>query len=149
MTQEEKQLLLKDLSARLSYGVICRYENDGHVSKDLELIDISKVETNTGYIYWDCYFENDDYQDIPIEIVRPHLRSMSSMTEEENEERKKLGILTAIDDNHKRIFDGFGNISAEDAIKAIDWLNSHFIDYRGLIGLGLALEAPEGLYKTE
>jgi hypothetical protein len=31
----------------------------------------------------------------------------------------------------------------------VDWLNTHHFDHRGLIPMGLALEAPEGMYKTE
>ena len=33
--------------------------------------------------------------------------------------------------------------------KAVDWLNAHHFDYRGLIDKGLAFEAPEEMYKTE
>jgi hypothetical protein len=68
------------------------------------------------------------------------------MTEKENKERKQLGILCAINDNHERIFDGFGNESVDTQLKAFDWLNAHHFDYRGLIEKGLALEAPEGMY---
>ena len=41
-------------------------------------------------------------------------------------------------------------IPYEEYIRKIsDWLNAHHLDYRGLIEKGLALEAPEGIYKTE
>jgi hypothetical protein len=76
---------------------------------------------------------------------------MSSMTEEEDNERKQLGISCAIkgNDNHERIFDGFGNESVDTQLKAFDWLNAHHFDYRGLISRGLALEAPKDMYKTK
>jgi hypothetical protein len=32
-------------------------------------------------------------------------------------------------------------------LETFDWLNAHHFDYRGLIEKGLALEAPEGMYK--
>ena len=81
--------------------------------------------------------------------IKPFLRPMSSMTEEENKQRKELGILLWSDSNGKRGFDGFGNISGEDILKAIDWLNAHHFDYRGLIEKGLALEAPKDMYNIE
>ena len=60
---------------------------------------------------------------------KPYLRPMSSMTEDEEDELNSARM---------------GNYG-EDA----DWLNAHHFDYRGLIPLGLALEATEGMYKTE
>ena len=129
MTQEEKQLLLKDLCGRLPYGVKCKWEHeyDGKTyTGGGVLCDIDHVKTPNGYRYWDCYFE-DEGEDIPIELVKPYLRPMSSMTEEEKEELFQLM--------------GNGN-----DIQRVDFYNSHFLDYRGLIEKGLAIEAPEGMY---
>ena len=132
MIQEDKKLLLKDLSARLPYGVICKWENDGY-SGGGKLIDVCKVKTSEGYVYWDCYFE-DENDDIPIEIVKPYLRPMSSMTEEEDVEYRTI----CWDNEH----------FTEESCERIDWLNAHHFDYRGLIEKGLALEAKEGMYET-
>ena len=55
---------------------------------------------------------------------------MSSMTEKEKVAMKS---------------DLFSEFTAE----GFDWLNAHHFDYRGLIPMGLALEAKEGMYKTE
>jgi len=139
MTEEEKQLLIKDLSARLSYGVVCHYNcvipcerttivktnardilkgiipmSDGHIGF---MIGIDKVNA----------FEGD---------IKPYLRSLSSMTKEEREEMVKLHIDDRIT----------SNIEICDA-NCVDFYNSHHLDYRGLIPMGLALEAPEGMYK--
>lgn len=85
MTKEDKELLLKDLSARLSYGVKCKWEHeyDGKTyTGGGVLCDIDHVKTPNGYRYWDCYFE-DEGDDIPIELVKPYLCPMSSMTSTE------------------------------------------------------------------
>ena len=136
MTQEEIKLLLKDLSARLPYGVICKWKNDGY-SGGGELIDICKVKTSKGYIYWDCYFE-DENDDIPIEIVKPYLRPMSSMTEEEAMEYANCGNIIANSPQNNYLIPN---------PNCVDWLNSHHFDYRGMIEKGLAIEASEGMYE--
>ena len=61
---------------------------------------------------------------------------MSSMTEEE---KKEL--------NNVLEFQYYSDDSC--MCESTDWLNAHHFDYRGLIERGLALEAPEGMYKTE
>ncbi len=61
--------------------------------------------------------------------IRPYLRPMSSMTEEEEKEFEETLQYTQC------------------TLDSYDWLNAHHFDYRGLIPLGLALEAPDGMYK--
>ena len=118
---EEKELLLKDLCARLPYGV-------KSTTKSLW----NGIYTIVGYkdnrFFLDCpiYEEGDD--EWMIESIVPYLRPMSSMTEEEIKTYSLFSLSRCNDE-------------------AIDWLNAHHFDYRGLIGKGLALEAPEGMYK--
>lgn len=120
MTQEEIQLLLKDLSARLMYGVMCQVDDGAAGLNDGKLveIDISKelVRFDADY-YWDAY----------IDDVRPYLRPMSSMTEEELKEFQKFRDITPLDW----------------LPLAHDWLNAHHFDYRGLIERGLAIAVTE------
>ena len=117
MTQEEKDLLLKDLSGRLFYGVKYTIYNDKTGNTAETLLDIrTSIEDE---------IEIDLHS---IEDVKPYLRPLSSMTEEED------FIYSQLPDGH---------------IDEYDWLNAHHFDYRGLIPMGLALEAPEGMYKTE
>ena len=74
-----------------------------------------------------------DYEASIVDI-KPYLRPMSSMTEEEKNEH--FGRTMTID-------------IVETSQQVIDWLLKHHFDYRGLIPMGLALEAPEGMYKTK
>ena len=122
MTQEEKQLLLKDLCARLPYGVMVK-ECDGVKENNNKLLDIDMFDECINYDYI-------------IEDIKPYLRPMSSMTEEEC---KELGD----------VMFNFINSETYYTHKQIDWLNAHHFDYRGLIEKGLVLEAPEDMYKTK
>ena len=141
MTNEEKDLALKDFCARLPYwiNVLTKDNDKGHI--------IGVDDTENGVFVVHIIEDGDSYTcDKSIEDFKPYLRSMSSMTEEEKKEAISLGISRAISGN-KKIFDGFGNVGAERQIKGLDWLNSHYFDYRGLIEKGLALEAPKDMYK--
>lgn len=129
MTQEDKKLLLTDLSARLTYGVKAYVKNWSKLDRKWyegvytvesihpSLNDIlvcserGSVEVILGY---------DDYE------IKPYLFPMSSMTEEERNEYK-----------HFVAFSGNPTGSAN----FIDWLNSHHFDYRGLIEKELAIDA--------
>ena len=128
MTQKDKELLLKDLCARLPYGVMCAC---GNYNGQLKL-----VCPEGDY----CVLQNSPYA---IETIKPYLRPMSSMTEEERNELIHFGGIVRIDTGE--VIDvsclGFKHHANNQ-----DWLNAHHFDYRGLIPMGLALEAPEGMY---
>ena len=117
MTQEETNLLIKDLCARLPYGV--------------KINVLHHYEDEDGILTLDAFWLHDIQYG--RKEIKPYLRPMSSMTEEEKEELyHKTGF---------RIDDYILGLST------IDWLNTHHFDYRGLIDKGLALEAPEGMYE--
>lgn len=148
MTQEEKQLLLKDLCARLPYGVIVDYKENEFEIPHWKITTIYP-DTFDGWIGYDKRVgAGSESGSRPFKIgkVKPYLRSMSSMTEEENEELKyEIELeLQALEGE-----DGHNIVSAAPAAFEIDFYNKHCIDYRGLIPKGLALEAPEGMYKME
>lgn len=118
MTREEKDLLLRDLCTRLPYNVKCYIEfDDGKVFPERTLMPIMIQD-----------FKNHEFV-----IYKPYLRPMSSMTEEEVDEFTQFDVYA----------DGEYVMSN---YETIDWLNAHHFDYRGLIGKGLALEAPKGMY---
>ena len=77
-------------------------------------------------------------------LFKPYLRPMSSMTEEEKEE---FQAFHCIDGWHPYFYQQMCNIPNLENM--FNWLNAHHFDYRGLIPMGLALEATEGTYKTE
>ena len=137
MTQEEKHLLLKDLCARLPYGV-----KVGHfgVTKELLWAIPSSENVMVGY-------DINDYEDTVIEDIKPYLRPMSSMTEEE--EREYNGLLKPLGDFMFEQEEEFKPIQLYKSIpfELYDFFNSHHLDFRGLIPIGIALEAPEDMYQ--
>lgn len=131
MKQEEKELLLKDLCARLPYEVKVHIKGEYKTPRKVYTV-YREDKTITYFKGLDCFEEN-------IENVKPYLRPMSSMTEKEKKIYNNFFISKEIDN-----FDF--DIPNYDTI---DWLNAHHFDYRGLIEKGLALEAPEGMYNIE
>ena len=82
MTQEDKELLLKDLGARLSYKVVAQVsykDGEGWKTEDRKVLGVYTDEQ----VYVDCVYTN-------IENTKPYLRPMSSMTEEEKKEFNSL-----------------------------------------------------------
>ena len=129
MTQEKKQLLFTDLCTRLPYEV-----KGLHRGKVHELFTIDGRETNNACIQVDGY--NAWF---PIETFMPYLRSMSSMTDEEFKEYHSMLIDV----------DNSGLMNQGLITKIVDWLDRKMFDHRNLVLKSLALEAPEGMYKTE
>lgn len=127
MTQADKDLLLRDLSARLPYGVIVHtiwnyIDTNGKIlrretDRPLAFHDLCD--------YWNC---------------KPYLRPVSSMTEEERNEYLSIKMQET-----ERV--ALAEVYRPEAISEImDWLNKHHFDYRGLISKSLALEAPDDMY---
>ena len=123
MKQEDKETLIKDLCGRLPYGVKVLYNG---TIKEIQYIEPAYNEIKL----------LDDFSNYTVGIceVKPYLRPMSSMTDEERTER--ISILYELE----------GYIEEDVTYKYQDWLNAHHLDYRGLIHKGLALEAPKGMY---
>jgi len=126
--EKDKELLLKDLSARLLYGVkVVRYiERDNKVEQLIPEMDLSLR-------LFELSISNQWF------IIKPYLRPMSSMTEEEINEFHKLSFI--------HVDYGLEPLQCVLSVNEIDWLNAHHFDYRGLISMNLALEAPKGMYK--
>ena len=84
--------------------------------------------------------------------IRPYLRPMSSMTEDEKNElhnNSEEKWANALDFSLSPVSAGEVSVELESIAEAadIDWLYSHHFDFRGLIEKGLAIEAPEDMYK--
>lgn len=136
MTNEEKQLLLKDLCARLSYGT------------EISLVDgtsgmITSIKIVPHGTFVTVYFNRDSVEDASLEDIKPYLRSLSSMTEEERGQYMDF-IEWSYND-----YDGTTTtcIDKERLHEYLNFIYSHHLDDNNLIERGLALEAPEGMYK--
>ena len=125
MTQEEKDLLLKDLCARLPYGVKFKWCDDYHTDDYYTLIGINEgLITGRDVNQDDClFFWGKDK-------IKSYLRPMSSMTEEEEKEYERLANRTIVNSVGFVYFD---------ATELLDWLNKKMFDFRGLIPKDLAL----------
>lgn len=135
MTKEEKQILLNDLKCRLYTKTQCQciWSN---TAKNGSVGAVNELDT---YILDELErIDNPNNKDVISDIepmfsnIKPYLRPMSSMSVEEKREYEKT-------------FEMFDLLYLK-TWKTYDWLNEHYFDYHGLIKLGLALEAPEGMY---
>ena len=144
MTQEEKELLLRDLCARLPYGVKCQIDYDNEEDTDLGIERyrddrIVSVCTETEEI---GLYEESVYS--PPEYVKPYLFPLSSMTEEQREELKQEHIKDEklYVECLTRAAKGDNSMRGKVIIHyAMDWCNANHFDYRGLIPMGLAIDA--------
>lgn len=164
MTREEKQLLFKDLCARLPYGVVI------HTDTDWKDVKLDNDHRGIGMLYYEHYGEEAkkecgyDENDCSIIIsgcyygdIKPYLRPMSSMTKEELKElNDKYGSIAYFFIQEPPYYYGLqaqhsdiGSIEISEFSEIYDWLNAHHFDYRGLIPMGLALEALEEMYKND
>ena len=132
----DKELLLNDLCARLPYGVMAtscvkvgEFIVQGKISS---IYPFGEGTVNIGMVI------------VPIEKIKPYLRPMSSMTEDECIELSKI---RPFDDD----VEAWKYIKTPVPLKIantkhFDFFNRHHLDWRGLIPKGLALEAPDGMY---
>ena len=117
MTQEHKELLLKDLCARLPYGIKFLRESWNYEwDQELSVIEVLEDIDKDGYINRTKVYN--------VEDIKPYLFPLSSMTEEQEKE----WLYTLSSDYHI-------------TYDTVDWLNKNHFDYRGLIEKSLALDA--------
>ncbi len=135
MTQEDKLLLIKDLCARLPYLTKCYCE----WSKEASNGTSGCIDELSTFLIDELEIMGKPEYDCQISGIKPYLRPMSSMTEEEKKDYKKT-------------FETYENIMGVKltytSYSSYDWLNAHHFDFRGLIEKELALEAPEGMYNV-
>lgn len=129
MTQEEKDLLSKDLCARLPYFTKVQIKN--------EIVVLDSICDDDGYHF---NFIGDDREGVNIENIKPYLFPLSSMTEEQKADYP-------ISETNLNII--ISNIGCYGIIEMpwrlsylfVDWCNKNHFDYRGLIPLNLANDA--------
>ena len=118
MTQENKDLLIKDLCARLPYGVKGLYYST--------VMSLHMVDPFDNYHPLYCVTKSGS-EYIGIDEFKPYLLPLSSMTEEQE---KELNLYLILDKE-----------PIMKSVKEIDWYNKNHFDYRGLIPMGLANDA--------
>lgn len=141
MTDEEKRLLACDLAARLPFDVKCqftlKYGDNGHKEGiylatittfdgkdwlDVEYNDTSGASGKLWMRDWSCALDD----------IKPYLRPMESMTEEEAAEFDELSAKLFEHESPENIWG-----------QVVDWMNAHYLDFRGLILMGLAIAVTE------
>ena len=127
MTQEEKELLIKDLCARLDTNLVCsihRTDDEGVGYRDEILHGYCK-----GDIWYEFYFREDCSVGIDnVSKIKPYLFPLSSMTDKQKDEYQYI--------TERWMYDSSYSIS-----DSTDWLNKNHFYYRGLIKKGLAIDA--------
>lgn len=119
MTTEEKELLIKDICARLPYGIKAHTDDSDMYIETIEGISLDKGLLRVSH--------NNIFSLIIIEHCKPYLRPMSSMTNREKAEYTSLRSKGGYD------WDEY------EADKLISWLDKNMFDHRGLIKKDLAL----------
>lgn len=138
--ENNKVLVINQLSARVPFGVMVAVHYEG-----FDRIDDFTPSDFTGRLVgiefsnlvkiW-VRFSNGAWRGVFVELpntVRPYLRSLSKMTAAEEEEYDRLFPYNAV-------------LSPVQIGKVVEWLYKHHFDFTGLIDMGLAIEAPEGMY---
>ena len=142
MTQEHKELLLKDLCARLPYGVKFMCNKNIYTTKGLDLIVTDEGD-------WEYVVTAKDTAPIEIDFIKPYLFPLSSMTEEQAKEiqeitgnpdyaciiRKTDGLELWLDST-----DTDPTIWLDAIFEVQDYLNKNHFDYRNLINKNLAID---------
>ena len=129
MKQEDKDLLLRDLCNRLPYGVII--EHDGNLSKVDTIFMCDSISISS------TSMDKEFFYNLNLDEVKPYLFPLSSITEEIMDEiYNNTGVYDIDSFVHIEVGTTF-----EDLTKIFDILHKHHIDYRGLIPMGLAIDA--------
>ena len=143
MTQENKELLLKDLCARLSYKPIVQIDDCD--IWDLRGIDHDdSAELRDRVIVWHGENYPSSKNSFSIIKCKPYLFPLSSMTEEQKRELKDLIsqetkiLIEQMKNDDCGIDEGKYHFIKD---LELDWLLKNNFDYRGLIEKGLALDA--------
>ena len=122
MNQEDKELLLKDLCARLPYRVKCSFGVDDAV---YEITGVNPTCCGASEIQA-THVKSSVNGDFRLNSCKPYLFSLSSMTEEQYKTYCEL--------EHSGDMEHL-------SLPLLEWLNKNYFDYRGLIEKGLAINA--------
>lgn len=132
MTQKDKELLLRDLCARLPYGVKFVCNKNVYTATGLDLIVTDEGD-------WEYAVTAKGIAPIEIDFIKPYLLPLSSMTEKQKREynfwKHEVPIC------HYEYGDVVEEIELYDSPESVEYLIENNFDYRGLIPKGIALDA--------
>ena len=130
----DKELLLKDLCARLPYGIkFLRESWNFETDQELSVIEVLEDIDKDGYI--------NNTKVYKVEDIKPYLFPLSNMTEEQKESSPfEPSLLNAFINGHISLFED-EELNIDDLNRLYDWFNKNHFDYRGLIEKSLALDA--------
>ena len=132
MIQENKEILIKDLCARLPYGVKVLFEN--------EVFSIDYISA----VYEEIKLDIPDNYTLDISNVKPYLFPLSSMTREQLFDVQEILGKNEIEigDDFLRIVDSERNtITYLEILAVFEWFYKNHFDIYGLIPMGLAIDA--------
>ena len=139
MTREQKDLLLKDICARLPYGVKVRYSSyEKFITCTLQAID---------YVYnnVDLWSKEACFNPVNISKIKPYLFPLSSMTEEQWNNAPRVNLTNFTFESLKCGCFTLASYTCEndlnDLVEFINWLIKNHFDIYGLIPMGLAIDA--------
>ena len=138
MTQEQKELLLKDISARLPYGVWVKDIHTNIIRKLSNIVVYPLYDGNNIKDYI-CSIKMFDDHYVDIEYIRLFLYPLSSMTEEQKKEYTHIVNYISSDDTDNWKEGEF--IYVEQLDQLMHFYHKNHLDYKGLIEKGLALDA--------
>lgn len=141
MKEEDRNLLLKDLSARVPYGVkYMKYSWGYDIDQEIPEVEVLECVDKNGYISHTKVYT--------VEDIKPYLFPLSSMTEEQKREISKrynyhnyFGLSIEITYHSEGYWDNDTSCNLQDYLWLEDWYNKNHFDYRGLIEKGLAIDA--------
>lgn len=145
MAQENKELLLKDLCARLPYKIIVKVNDTQGIMDEIDIPNERIFVRNLNpFLYGGA---RASWFTVNGDKIYPYLRPMSSMTKEERKELQEIAVSLLYNKDDIIIGTQINSFRQLDGV--LDLFNSHHLDWRGLIEKGIALEAPEGMYNIK
>jgi hypothetical protein len=129
MNLKDRTNLLKDSCARIPYGVKCQCLERVGTIRSIDTFGNTEVEGFSGSIV------------IDVSHVRPYLFPLSSMSEEQKRESPfESSLLNAFINGYISLFED-EELTVDDIGRMLDWFNKNHLDWRGLIPMGLAVDA--------
>lgn len=136
-----KELLRKDLCTRLPYGVKVKIESEDSAIDSGTVVGITRAQKHNSIIYEDLVFLTGVLTPFRLEEVKPYLRPLGSMTDNEIIEFWRMNCM------NERVDRGYLDKCVDCCLyftkRAIDWLNANHFDHNNLIPLGLAIKVTE------